>query len=91
LGLYYYFLETKALLETTNKTTRFSYVKIDLRRLQLIANDTTLHPRSQVTFGKPTICNTEMCTNGIASVDLRGTHFQLKVCALCNVTFCFYG
>ncbi|XP_066932534.1 uncharacterized protein [Clytia hemisphaerica] len=70
--------DLQTVLESTNTTSTFTYVKIDLRRLQLIANDSTLHPRSRVTYGKPTVCDSVMCTKGISSVDLRGTHFQLK-------------
>lgn len=70
--------ELNEILDTINKTTYFSYVKINLQKLQLIANDTSLHPRSQVVFGKPTVCNKDVCTQGIAKIDLRGTHFQIE-------------
>ena len=70
-------------LESISKTTNFTYARIDLRRLLLIANESkSLKTMKQVEFGVPTICDSEMCANGVASVDLRGTHFQLKVCTL---------
>lgn len=70
-----------------NITSYFRRVHVELNSLKVIATDTTFASQKYVSYGQPSICGTNNCIGGMSRVDLRGTHFQLKVS---NIFLCSF-
>lgn len=57
----------------------YKRVRLDVRGLKILTTDDTFATDANTAFGKPFLCDDKICLGGIATIDLRGTKFHLKV------------
>ena len=57
----------------------YKRVRLDVRDLKILTTDDTFATDGNTAFGRPFLCGDVICLGGIATIDLRGTKFLLKV------------
>ena len=57
----------------------YKKVRLDVHGLKLLTTDNTFATDANTAFCRPFLCGDVICLGGIATIDLRGTKFHLKV------------